>query len=582
MKWYYNMKVGAKLITGFVLVALIAGVIGLIGFTSLNEVGEVRLPSIQSLLVISEAQTAVLAGERGLINRRMMADEFRKAQFNYIDNAFKRAQEAWDIYEPLPQTREEAALWKQFVPAWGNWEKNHRVVYDLSREKDRLVATGYSLTDPVIDEIDQRVMEASLIARASFLESESLLNKLVDINEEIAHDEVKKADRMILAFTMIGIILSILLGIFISNSLKNPINKLVAASERIADGDLNVEIDIDTRDEIGNLARAFSRMAQNVNDVMMDINAASEQVSSGAGQLSVSSQQLSQGATEQASSVEEITSSMEELSSQTNHNASNAGRANDISNQARVGAEKGNQQMQEMLKSMADINESSTKISKIIKVIDEIAFQTNILALNAAVEAARAGQHGKGFAVVAEEVRNLAARSANAAKETTEMIEGSINKVAAGTNIANETAKALETIVEGVANAAKLVGEIATASNEQAMGIEQVNQAIMQVSQVIQTNSATSEEAAAASEELSGQADMLKDAVNKFQLKRSGARRNGFDDTNPDLIKMLGDKKDKRPSQGSGSIAKGLLKGKSEAAATRMKIDLSDKEFGKY
>jgi methyl-accepting chemotaxis protein len=243
-------------------------------------------------------------------------------------------------------------------------------------------------------------------------------------------------------------------------------------------------------------------------------------VASGSRQVSEGSQSLSQGTTEQASSIQELTATITEIAAQTRQNATNANEANQLASQARENAIKGNQQMQHMIEAMTEISTSSSNISKIIKVIDDIAFQTNILALNAAVEAARAGQHGKGFAVVAEEVRNLAARSAEAARETTVLIEGSIQKVGDGNAIALETGKSLDMIVEDISRTDDLIDSIANASNEQASGLAQINEGVVQVSNVVQANSATSEQSAAASEELSSQAQLLKELTGSFKLAR--------------------------------------------------------------
>lgn len=300
----------------------------------------------------------------------------------------------------------------------------------------------------------------------------------------------------------------------------NPIREIGAILQGMAEGRLNHWMNGEYSGDYSEIQSAINNTVETLNEVLGEINQIAEQVAIGAGLVAESSQALSQASTEQAASVQEITATMNAVASQTRQNALNASRAVEMAATVKENAEYGNGEMKEMLQAMAEINESSAKISKIIKVIDEIAFQTNILALNAAVEAARAGQHGKGFAVVAEEVRNLAARSANAAKETTAMIEGSINNVEAGCKIANETAVALNKISDGVSNVADLINEIASASDDQATAINQINVGIGEISEVTQMNTATSEESAASSEELANRADLLKKKVSRFTLDR--------------------------------------------------------------
>lgn len=303
------------------------------------------------------------------------------------------------------------------------------------------------------------------------------------------------------------------------NIIKSYINEISEGLEEISQGNFVVSIDSEYRGDFVALKDSINDIVESLNLVLTDINLASDQVASGTKQMSDGSQEISQGATEQASSIEELTASFTQIAIQTTSSTKNANMVKILAQTAMQNAVEGNELMKNMQKAMTEINIASANISKIIKVIDDIAFQTNILALNAAVEAARAGIHGKGFAVVAEEVRNLAAKSANAAKETTDLIEGSIKKTEAGTKIANNTATALENIVSGIEEVVQLVNKITEASNEQATSITQINGGIEQVSMVVQNNSATAQEAAAASEELSSQADLLKTMVGKFNLK---------------------------------------------------------------
>jgi methyl-accepting chemotaxis protein/carbonic anhydrase len=303
--------------------------------------------------------------------------------------------------------------------------------------------------------------------------------------------------------------------------------EMVANLLLLAKGDLT--FDIEPRDDQDEIRKAIKKLGIDINEIVGQIQISGEQISSGSSQVASTSESLSQGATEQASSLEEISASLNQMSSQTSTNAENATQANLLATEAKDAAEKGSNQMQSMVTAMTEINEAGQNIGKIIKVIDEIAFQTNLLALNAAVEAARAGQHGKGFAVVAEEVRNLAARSAEAAAETAELIEGSVAKTENGSAIANQTAEALQEIVGGIGKVSDLVNEIAAASNEQAQGVSQISQGVSQVDTVTQQNTANAEEGAAAAEELSGQAEQLQRMLQRFIVKKEQQHQRSAD-----------------------------------------------------
>lgn len=299
---------------------------------------------------------------------------------------------------------------------------------------------------------------------------------------------------------------------------------------QIADGNLNIESG-DKEKYVGVYAAisdALTKIITGLNGTLSKINMASDQVAAGSEQVSSGAQALSQGATEQASSIQELTATITEIAQQVKENAQNAEAARVQNQKAGDEIEDSNHQMHQMIEAMTRISEKSTEIGKIIKTIDDIAFQTNILALNAAVEAARAGAAGKGFAVVADEVRNLAGKSAQAAKNTTALIEETIQAVDNGTKIADETAQSLITVVEDANKVKDLVNLIADASGHQATSITQVTTGLDQISSVIQTNSATAEESAAASEELSGQAQMLKQLIDQFKLKEEVLNLNEY------------------------------------------------------
>jgi methyl-accepting chemotaxis protein len=563
MKWFYNMRIGAKLVLGFILVAMIAGVIGVVGVVNVHNIDEDYTILYQEYGVpLGEIGNVSILFQQNRVNMRdmLLTDDSTKMQeyATRIEEQTKSMDSYLASFEKSLQTTEGKETFKNLMSAIDVYKPIQENIVSLALENKKDEA--YTALKNGIDSVTGVMDNIEKLYELKDINGEKLSNQYADASQVTIYTMV--------VIVAIAILVALILGIWISRIISKPVRRLVKIADQVADGNLDVEIKNDTKDEIGNLAAAFRKMAENLNEVMTNISTAAEQVSAGSTQLSDSSMALSQGATEQASSIEELSASIEEIASQTKINADNAREANAITEEAKMSAMEGNRQMSEMLRAMEGINEASVNISKIIKVIDEIAFQTNILALNAAVEAARAGQHGKGFAVVAEEVRNLAARSANAAKETTALIEGSVKKAEGGTKIANETATALNTIVDGIANVAELISNIAIASNEQALGIAQINQGILQVSTVVQTNSATSEESAAASEELASQAVLLEEQVSKFNLKKIKKYNKNirYDGSNTDYTPDA-----KYNEKSNGKDRKGSKQ-----------IILSDNEFGKY
>ncbi|MCP4104847.1 MAG: hypothetical protein GY749_04820 [Desulfobacteraceae bacterium] len=308
------------------------------------------------------------------------------------------------------------------------------------------------------------------------------------------------------------------------NAMAETMDAKANVATAMADG--NLDQNIREASEKDSLGKALKDMIEGLNNIICQVNEAALQVFSTSDQVSDSSQSLSKGTDDQLLSLEETTTSMIQIESQTKANAEHAFQANQIAGQARESADQGKQEMGNMILAIEDINEASQAVSKIVKVIDEIAFQINLLSLNAAVEAARAGRHGKGFAVVAGEVRNLANRSAKAARETAELIEGAMKKVEKGNEIASQTAEALDRIVESTTKVAELVSAIATSSSEQAQATAQVNQGLRQIDKVTQQNSVNASETASAAEELAGQASQLRQILAQFKLNKKALNNN--------------------------------------------------------
>ena len=566
-----NMKVSKKLIVSFLLVVamtMAVGAVGIVGMMSIDkadtEMYEMQTVPMPSMAKILEAMQRMRVNAREYLVA-VLTDDPAKIEntHNAVENDKLVMQTNLDLYSDTILTAEAKSI---FSEGRSLYEKDYldfmAECYNTAKAGDAdQILKDFAVILPtinkIVDDFDQCLALKVDRAAAASQSNSDLVNRLL---------------LMIAIVLVAAVAVALVLAFYISGLISKPLKPLAAfMAKASATGDLTLsKEDMETigkyseyRDEIGQTIKAatgfvgrvtdvsktletvaggdltvslkllsdadtmglsLQAMISNLNNMFSEINSATGQVSAGSKQIADGAQALAQGATEQASSVEELAASLADVSTKTNENAHMAREAADLSGKIKERAEKGNTQMDQMMQAVTEINEASGSISRVIKVIDDIAFQTNILALNAAVEAARAGQHGKGFAVVAEEVRNLAAKSAEAAKDTSSLIENSIEKANLGMSIATETSESLKEIVEGINHNAEIIIKIEESSNEQADEIQQINTGVDQVAQVVQQNSATAEESAAASEEMSGQANMLQQLITQFRLKDSGER----------------------------------------------------------
>ena len=521
---FSDFKIGIRLGAAFAAILALVAVMLVSALWQLGRIADAKAVMADASLSVNLAQQWLRGTEGNAVRTRAKATTVNPAEEAYYDAEMKKASAGISKTQKELEAMVDSGKGKALMDAVASQRSRYVGLRDEGFK--RKAASGADdpqvqafFKDKVMPEVDKYV--ASVEAVVSY---EEALFGAADANIDALN---KSARQILVALGVVALAAGALFGWLLTRSITRPLGHAVRLAHQVAAGDLSARIEVRSRDEVGELMGSLKTMNASLLKTVTEVRAGTETIVTASQQIATGNLDLSSRTEQQASSLEETASSMEELTSTVRQNADNARQANVLARNASEIATRGGVVVSQVVSTMASINASSKQIADIIAVIDGIAFQTNILALNAAVEAARAGEQGRGFAVVASEVRSLAQRSAGAAKEIRALITDSVAKVDAGGRLVDEAGSTMQEIVQGITRVTDIMSEIASASAEQTVGIEQVNQAITQMDSVTQQNAALVEEAAAAAASLEDQAAALARLVSVFKVDAADERPSG-------------------------------------------------------